>query len=440
MPGSSVISGKDKLAKTMDRAMAAVVPAPGALWSHYCQVRDQTMTLTAPLTAEDCCVQSMPDASPAKWHLGHTTWFFETFILSRVETGFQPFNDAFGVLFNSYYNGIGRQYPRPQRGMLTRPSLALVMDYRNQVDERMGCLLDRHEVEGVVAQLASLGLHHEQQHQELMLTDIKHLFSLNPLQPHYRCTRTAPPIHLGELQWMGYSGGLVKIGAVDGVFCFDNETPRHQEYLAPYQLASRLVTNREYEEFIADGGYKTPSLWLSDGWEWLKSVPHRPLYWSEASDGRQEFTLAGAQPLDMDLPVIHVSYYEADAYARWADARLPTESEWECAAAAQQVMGNFAESCRFHPAPAGGGNGLLQQLYGDAWEWTRSAYGPYPGYRPAPGPVGEYNGKFMVNQYVLRGGSCVAPSDHLRASYRNFFPAAARWQFSGIRLARDVAG
>jgi ergothioneine biosynthesis protein EgtB len=245
------------------------------------------------------------------------------------------------------------------------------------------------------------------------------------------------------VSWCDFPGGLVEIGAAGDGFRFDNETPRHQEYLAPFQLASRLVTNREFEEFIADGGYQTPSLWLSDGWEWLKGVSHRPLYWSEASEGRQEFTLSGSQPLDLDLPAIHVSYYEADAYARWAETRLPTESEWEWAAVAQPVTGNLVESCRFHPAPAvtggGGGKGLLQ-LYGDAWEWTRSAYGPYPGYRPAPGPVGEYNGKFMVNQYVLRGGSCATPGDHLRASYRNFFPAAARWQFSGIRLARDVAG
>jgi ergothioneine biosynthesis protein EgtB len=438
MPGSSAISGKEKVAKAMDRAMAAVAPTPAALWSRYRQVRDQTMTLAAPLTAEDCCVQSMPDASPAKWHLAHTTWFFETFILSRVEADFQPFNEAFGVLFNSYYNGIGRQHPRPQRGMLTRPPLALVMDYRHQVDERMGRLLDRHEVEPALAQLAVLGLQHEQQHQELLLTDIKHLFSLNPMQPHYRGARPLAPVPPASLSWFDFSGGLVEIGAAGHGFCFDNETPRHQEYLAPYQLASRLVTNREYEEFIADGGYETPSLWLSDGWEWLKSVPHRPLYWSDASAGRYEFTLAGSLPLDLDSPVIHVSYYEADAYARWAEARLPTESEWECAGAPQPVAGNFAESCRFHPAPAGTGSGLLQ-LYGDAWEWTRSAYGPYPGYRPAPGPVGEYNGKFMVNQYVLRGGSCATPADHLRASYRNFFPAAARWQFSGIRLARDGA-
>lgn len=437
MPGSNAISGKEKIAKAMDRAMVATAPTPTALWSRYRKVRDQTMTLAAPLTAEDSCVQSMPYASPTKWHLAHTTWFFETFILSRVEAGFEPFNEAFAKLFNSYYHGIGPQHPRPQRGMLTRPPLHTVVDYRHQVDARMGHLLDRHEVEPALAELTELGLQHEQQHQELMLTDIKHLFSLNPLQPHYRGARQAASVVSDVLRWVDFPDGLVQVGAVGG-FCFDNELPRHQEYLAPYQLASRLVTNREFADFIADGGYETPSLWLSDGWEWLKTVVHRPLYWSEDAGGRKEFTLAGPQTLDLELPVTHLSYYEADAYARWAGARLPTEAEWETAAAAQTMTGNFAESSRFHPAPAGKGGGLLQ-MYGDAWEWTRSAYAPYPGYRPAAGPVGEYNGKFMVNQYVLRGGSCATPGDHVRASYRNFFPAAARWQFSGIRLARDVA-
>ncbi len=399
----------------------------------YRKVRGETLALAAPLSAEDCCVQSMTEASPAKWHLGHTTWFFETFILERAEPGFRPFDARFRVLFNSYYHGVGARHPRPQRGMLTRPALATVMAWREDVDRRMERLLAAEPP----PELLELGLHHEQQHQELLLTDVKHLFSLNPLAPPY--VEAAAPASHGAvaLGWRGGEAGLHDIGAANGSFCFDNERPRHAVRLEAHALASRLVTNGEYLDFVADGGYATPQLWLSDGWDWLQAGARRhPAYWRRGEHGWEEFTLGGMRALDPALPVVHVSYYEADAFARWAAARLPTEAEWEAAAASLPPTGNFADSRRFHPDAAGTD---ARQFYGDAWEWTSSAYAPYPGFRAAPGAVGEYNGKFMVNQYVLRGGSCATPAGHVRASYRNFFPAASTWQFAGIRLARDVA-
>ena len=397
----------------------------------YRKVRGDTLALAAPLSAEDCCVQSMTEASPVKWHLGHTTWFFETFILERCEPDFRPFDARFRVLFNSYYHGVGAQHPRPQRGMLTRPDLQTVRDWRADVDARMARLLETTPP----PDLLELGLRHEQQHQELLLTDVKHLFSLNPLLPAYADAAAPAAQHAAPpLAWHECEGGRNEIGAAGDSFRFDNETPRHAVWLEPYALGSRLVTNDEYLEFIADGGYATPQLWLSDGWDWVRAGARRhPCYWRRDEEGWSEFTLGGPRPLDPALPAVHVSYYEADAYARWAGARLPTEAEWECAAARVQPDGNFADGRRFHPDVAGTG---LAQLYGDAWEWTSSAYAPYPGFRVAAGAVGEYNGKFMVNQYVLRGGSCATPAGHVRASYRNFFPAAACWQFSGIRLAR----
>lgn len=406
--------------------------SPG-LASRYAAIRDRSVALAEPLSAEDCCVQSMPDASPVKWHLAHTTWFFETFVLERYEEGFRAFDAAFRMLFNSYYNTIGDRHPRPQRGMLTRPTLSRVLDYRRNVDARMERLLHRHGASPALLELAVLGLNHEQQHQELILADVKHLLSLNPLRPAYfGAPAAAPDCAAAPLTWHGFDGGLVAIGHGGEGFRYDNETPRHREFLAPYELASRLVTNGEFREFIADGGYREPRLWLSDGWDWLASAQRSmPCYWLR--DG--EFTLGGPAALDPDRPVVHVSYYEADAFARWADARLPTEAEWENAAADQPVRGNFSGRGRFHPCAAAG-EGLVQ-MFGDAWEWTRSSYAPYPGFRPAEGAVGEYNAKFMVNQYVLRGGSCATPEEHVRASYRNFFPASACWQFSGIRLARD---
>jgi ergothioneine biosynthesis protein EgtB len=383
----------------------------------YRTVREHTLALASPLSAEDCCVQSMPDASPTKWHLGHTTWFFETFVLEPREPDFKPFDPAFRVLFNSYYNAVGDKHPRPQRGLLTRPGLERVLAYRADVDARMYSLLAAQQAPDTeLSSLVELGLQHEEQHQELLLTDIKHLFSRNPLFPAYQVQQASS--HLASpLQWQKFAGGVTEIGHAGSGFFFDNEGPRHRVFLQPYELASRLVTNGEYASFIAAGGYADPVFWLAEGWDWRVSQGRaHPLYWrGDATDWR-EFTLGGLQPLNPDAPVVHVSYYEADAYARWADARLTTEAEWEHAA-----------------ADAG-----LAQLFNEAWQWTASSYAPYPGYRAAPGAVGEYNGKFMVNQYVLRGGSSATPARHARASYRNFFPANACWQFSGIRLARDV--
>ena len=403
----------------------------------YRRVRGETLALGAPLSAEDCCVQSMTEASPAKWHLGHTTWFFETFILERHEPGFRPFDARFRILFNSYYHAVGEQHPRPRRGLLTRPALETVLAWRQDVDARMTRLLADDAAATTMRALLELGLHHEQQHQELLLTDVKHLFSLNPLQPAYAETAAAPDRGpTPALAWHGCDGGMQEIGADGKRFCFDNETPRHTVWLQPYAIASRLVTNGEFLDFIADGGYATPQLWLADGWDWLQAGERRyPCYWHRTAEGWSEFTLGGPRPLDAALPVVHVSYYEADAYARWAGARLPTEAEWELAAAPLPAAGNFADSRRLHPA-IDAGAATPAQLFGDAWEWTSSSYTPYPGFRAAPGAVGEYNGKFMVNQYVLRGGSCATPAGHVRTTYRNFFPASACWQFSGIRLAR----
>jgi ergothioneine biosynthesis protein EgtB len=419
----------------------------------FARIRTRTMQLATPLSEEDCCVQSMPDASPTKWHLAHTTWFFETFVLERFERDFKPFQGAFRVLFNSYYNGVGEKHPRPQRGLLTRPSLSEVRNYRNHVDARMQDLLHSRGNDPAVRDLAVLGLNHEQQHQELLLTDAKHLLSMNPLRPAYRdagdenavgdggiaAASAATPVP--KLEWAGYKGGVAEIGFRGTGFSFDNESPRHEVLLLPYRLATRLVTNAEYLQFIEQGGYTNPQLWLSEGWDWVsQNRLAQPIYWHRDQGNWQEFRLSGARPLDPGLPLVHVSYFEADAYARWADARLPTEAEWEHAAgqcdASGRAAGNFADDGIFHPCAAAPAPGL-RQMFGDAWEWTQSSYAPYPGFRAADGAIGEYNGKFMVNQYVLRGGSCATPADHIRPSYRNFFPTGARWQFSGIRLARD---
>ena len=406
------------------------------------RVRGESLAIAAPLSGEDCCAQSMPDASPVKWHLAHTTWFFETFILEAHEAGFTPFHPAFRVLFNSYYNGIGAKHPRPQRGLLTRPSLDEVLAYRADVDRRIARLAASN-ADPAIVQLIELGLQHEQQHQELMLTDLKHLLAQNPMFPAYSSQglpqnptqnptltlRAAAP--QGTSAWIEFDGGLAEIGFNGSGFCFDNELPRHSTYIAPFELAARLVTNGEYRAFIDAGGYRDPALWLAEGWDRVAAgeLLH-PLYWIADEAGNwSEFTLHGVQPLDPDLPVTHLSLFEADAYARWRGARLPTESEWEFAAR-QAALAEGA----LHPAAANGDG--LQQMFGACWQWTSSSYAAYPGYAPARGAIGEYNGKFMVNQYVLRGSSCATPDGHARASYRNFFPAGARWQFSGIRLAR----
>jgi ergothioneine biosynthesis protein EgtB len=413
------------------------------LIDHYNKVRQHSLRLAEPLSDEDCGAQSMPDASPVKWHLAHTTWFFETFILESMEAAFAPFHPAFRVLFNSYYNGVGEKHPRAQRGLLTRPGMAQVRAYRMDVDARIARLLAgelaRPERERLTMLLA-LGLEHEQQHQELLLTDVKHLLAQSALSPAYLDTArldsaVAPaPEHAQPTVWLAFDGGLAQIGHAGDGFCFDNELPRHPQYVAPFELASALVTNGEFLAFIEAGGYRMAHLWLAEGWDWVRSQQLAcPLYWQRDEAGHwQEFTLFGLRPLDLHAPATHLSLFEADAYAHWAGARLPTEAEWEVAA--QDVA---VEVGQLHPAPATLGAGL-RQMFGHCWQWTSSSYAPYPGYRTAPGALGEYNGKFMLNQYVLRGSSCATPAGHARASYRNFFPAGARWQFSGIRLARQV--
>jgi ergothioneine biosynthesis protein EgtB len=401
-------------------------------------VRQATEALAAPLSAEDCALQSMPDASPVKWHLAHTSWFFETFLLSEHLPGYRAFDPLYRMLFNSYYNGVGARYPRAQRGLISRPGLAQVLAYRKHVDENMLLLLERQPA-GPVRRLIELGLQHEQQHQELILTDLKHLLSHNPLRPVYRATAATGQAQLPRLQWQSYPGGIDHLGYHGEGFHFDNEAPRHRVLLEGFELASRLVTNGDYLTFMEDDGYTRAALWLSDGWDTVCAQGWRaPLYWEERDGGWQQFTLAGERAIDLAEPVTHLSYYEAQAYAQWAGCRLPSEAEWEIAANPLPVEGNLVESGHLHPrvSPSLAGH-AVQQMFGDVWEWTQSAYSPYPGYRPAPGAVGEYNGKFMVNQFVLRGGSCATPQGHIRATYRNFFPPAARWQFSGIRLARD---
>lgn len=420
--------------------MSPVPEADSDLADRYRSVRGATERLCAPLSPEDCTAQSMPDASPAKWHLAHTSWFFETFVLEPAAGGYRTPEHAYRVLFNSYYNAVGDQYPRPERGLVTRPGLAEVLDYRRHVDAHLLRLVER-GVDPERAFVIELGLHHEQQHQELLLTDVKHLLSRNPLHPVYR--ERAPEPESAEplpLRWQGIPGGVCSVGHEGDGFAFDNEGPRHRVFLEDFELASRPVTVGEYRAFVEDGGYRRPELWLADGWTAVRERGWRgPLYWTGTADAGL-FTLAGLRPLADAEPVTHVSFYEADAYATWAGARLPTEFEWEAVAAEVPLKGNFVESERLHPAPPtrGAVSDGPHQLFGDVWEWTASAYGPYPRFRPARGALGEYNGKFMSGQMVLRGGSCVTPTSHVRPTYRNFFHPDARWQFSGIRLARDA--
>ncbi|MEO7322993.1 MAG: ergothioneine biosynthesis protein EgtB [Burkholderiales bacterium] len=422
------------------RSFQANEPRSAAdLAAPYRAVRRATESLVAPLSSEDCALQSMPDCSPTKWHMAHTSWFFETFVLEPTLAGYQWFNPTFRVLFNSYYQSVGEQYARPRRALLTRPSLDEVKRYRQHVDEQMAALFENPNPSHELAAIVELGIHHEQQHQELILTDLKHLFSFNPLHPVYQPRAIEPIAAIKTIEWMGFEGGLTSIGHGGSGFAFDNEGPRHRVYLQSYRLASRLVTNGEFVAFIEAGGYDRPEYWLSDGWNKICAESWRhPLYWERRDGAWFVHTLHGFVPLDLSEPACHISYYEADAYAHFAGARLPTEMEWEHAAERIQPAGNFVESGRFHPAPLGNADGGMQQLFGDVWEWTASSYSPYPGFTPPAGALGEYNGKFMSSQMVLRGGSCATPMSHIRASYRNFFPPDARWQFSGIRLAHDA--
>ena len=412
---------------------------PDAL-AQYSRVRAESEALAAPLSDADATVQSMPDASPAKWHLAHTTWFFETMALKPNVSGYRVFDEAYNFLFNSYYESVGERQPRPRRGMITRPSLDEILAYRSHVDAAMERLIASGP-ERPLADLIELGLHHEQQHQELLLTDILHLFAQNPLKPAYRDPAPLPVAPApGETAYVSFGGGIIEIGHGGDGFAYDCEGPRHQTLIRPFRLADRCVTNAEWLAFMADGGYRDPLLWLSDGWaQILEHLWAAPLYWEERDGEWGSMTLRGFQPIDPDAPVTHVSYFEADAFASWAGKRLPTEAEWEHASLTINADGVFADggAGRLRPAPAKTGAGL-RQMFGDVWEWTQSPFTPYPGFRAAEGAVGEYNGKFMCGQFVLRGGSCATPTGHIRPTYRNFFQPDKRWQFSGLRLAEDA--
>jgi ergothioneine biosynthesis protein EgtB len=404
-----------------------------SLLARYLTVRRATERLAEPLAVEDQVVQTMPDVSPTRWHLAHVSWFFETFLLRTHLPEYRPLDPRYGELFNSYYQTLGDPLPQAGRGQLSRPTVAEVMAYRRHVDAAMERLLASEPA--ALAPLVELGLAHEEQHQELILTDIKHVLATNPLQPIYRARATEVLGEAQPLAWITFAGGEGEVGASAEGFAFDNERPRHTVRLEPFQLASRPVTCGEYLAFMADGGYARHDLWLSDGWALSRREGWRaPLYWSARDGEWWIYTLTGVGRVAPAEPVSHLSYYEADAYARWAGARLPLEEEWEHAAAGRPVAGHFADEERWHPAPSSEPG--LTQLFGDVWEWTASLHAPYPRYAPSPGAVGEYNGKFMANRMVLRGGSCASPPGHLRASYRNFFPPEARWQFSGLRLAR----
>jgi ergothioneine biosynthesis protein EgtB len=423
------------------------------LLRRYFRMLEMTDRICEPLTIEDCVVQTSTECSPIKWQLGHTAWFFETFILTPHAHGYRVFHPKFGYLFNSYYNAIGARTPRDMRGLMSRPTLAEVRNYRSHVERSVERLISEgtSDVLQQIAPLIIMGINHEQQHQELMLTDVKTVLAMNPLRPIY-CAREIVSSTINPLNWMSFDEGLIEIGAHSNEFYFDNEGPRHRQYIESFELANRLITNGEYKDFIADGGYSDPTLWLSDGWAHCQSSQWQaPKYWELHEGAWWAMTLQGFRPVEDSEPVTHISQFEADAYATWRGARLPTEFEWEFAAKGLPIEGNFLDNGNFHPVvaqtsicdPAGKSQTEVcathaTQMFGDAWEWTRSAYLPYPGYKVAEGALGEYNGKFMSNQMVLRGGSCVTSQDHIRATYRNFFPPESRWQFSGIRLAKDM--
>ena len=411
----------------------------------FAAVRQQTETLAGHLSPEDQAIQSMPDVSPTKWHLAHTSWFFETFLLGPLDPAYREFDPAFAYLFNSYYEAVGPRHPRPERGLLSRPTVDAIAAYRDHVTAAMLRFIETagEAVWQRAAPLIELGTHHEQQHQELILMDIKHVFSVNPLLPAYQAPRPhAVPPEPPAAAWAEFAGGLDEIGHTGPDFAFDNEGPRHKAWLEPFRLAAHPVCCGGYLDFIADGGYRRPELWLSEGWAAVQQQGWQaPLYWRCEDGAWLIFTLSGERPVDPAEPVCHISLYEADAFARWAGKRLPTEAEWEIAARDLPVTGNLADSEHLHPCPdaaSANDDPALRQMIGDVWEWTASPYVAYPRFRPAAGAVGEYNGKFMSNQMVLRGGAAVTPADHLRITYRNFFPPSARWAFSGLRLAEDL--
>jgi ergothioneine biosynthesis protein EgtB len=406
----------------------------------FLHTRQDSLALTAALQIEDYGVQPMDDASPPKWHLAHTTWFYETFVVKPWNSAYQPDNPEFEYMFNSYYNGVGTPFPRTKRGSLSRPTVQEVLDYRARVEDQVVKLLDGGCDDELLTRV-ELGIHHERQHQELIVTDLKFNLGNNPLYPAY-CENLVSAESPVELAYVAFAGGLFQVGAPDEGFAFDNERPVHKVHLEGFQLANRLVTNGEYLEFINDHGYERPELWLAEGWDHIDKAGWRaPLYWVCRDGDWFEYQLGGLAQLEAHLPAVHISAHEAVAYATWADARLPTEFEWEVAAAGVEVSGNFSESQRYHPTgQSGESKARIHQLYGDAWEWTSSSYGPYPGYKTLPGTLGEYNGKFMSSQLVLRGGSCATAQSHIRASYRNFFYPPDRWQFSGLRLARNGNG
>jgi ergothioneine biosynthesis protein EgtB len=410
----------------------------------FAAIRQQSEALAANLSPEDQAIQSMPDVSPTKWHLAHTSWFFETFLLGPLAADYRPFDPAFAYLFNSYYEAVGPRHPRPQRGLLSRPTVDAVGAYRDHVTAAMLRLIERADAATWrrASPLIELGVHHEQQHQELILMDIKHVFSVNPLLPAYQAPPPPPASPPAAAGWVEFAGGLDEIGHAGPAFAFDNEGPRHKLWLDPFRLATHPVSCGDYRDFIADGGYCRPELWLSEGWAAVQQQDWQaPLYWRGEGSEWLIFTLNGERPIEPAEPVCHISFYEADAFARWAGKRLPTEAEWEIAARGVSIAGNLAENGYLHPCPdpePGGAEPALRQMIGDVWEWSASPYVAYPRFRPVAGAVGEYNGKFMSNQMVLRGGAAVTPPGHIRITYRNFFPPAARWAFSGLRLAEDL--
>jgi ergothioneine biosynthesis protein EgtB len=440
---SSAVATIEKAATAQKRSQSQSSPA-GKILARFHEVRNFSAKLAENLAPEDCVVQSMPEVSPTKWHLAHTTWFFETFILKKYVSGYRDAVPEYAYLFNSYYNAAGAMHRRDLRGLISRPTVEQTKKYRTSVDADIDELVANadeklsHELE----QLVTLGIHHEQQHQELLITDIKHVFAQNPLFPIFRARKIDNNASPAGTKFVEFDEATIDIGHDGNGFCYDNELPRHRALVLPFALANRLVTNGEYLEFINDNGYARSEFWLSLGWQTVNEQSWRaPLYWFERDGEWWNFTLSGLRKVDPREPITHLSYFEADAYANWAGARLPTEFEWERAAAKIDIDGNFVESERFHPTALSElpRDGQLAQMFGDVWEWTRSSYSPYPGYRAEAGALGEYNGKFMCNQYVLRGGSCATSRTHIRKTYRNFFQPDKRWQFTGLRLARDLS-